>query len=332
MARAARGAKKGSKLEAELEDLAPLEADPGRADAGDRLERALGSANAHVVARAAALIGKERMPGHEQRLLDAYERFLVDAAKSDPHCHAKLAILDALDDCEHVDSEPFIAAARYVQLEKRWGPPDDTAAGIRARCALALARRHADDALPLFGALLADEKARVRENTAAAIAHHGARDGAGLLVLRLMSGEQEPSVVAECIRALFALAPDHGAPVVRPWLARRELRELVAHALVASNRDEGVELLAEELARCVVASEREPIMRALAVSRRPSARALLLRLISGGGASDAPMAMRALAVHAYDGRVRADVREAASRNPIGTISDLVAELFPEEPK
>ncbi len=322
-------ARAGKKLERELEDLAPVEAHPARRDAGERLARALASTHAHVVARAAAVIAEHRLDGHADALLGTYERMLRDAGKADPGCHAKTAVLEALDHTEHADGAPFLEASRYQQWERRWGGVDETAGSVRARGALALVRLRYEDALLVLGRLLADEQTQVRQVAATALAEHGDRDGAALLLLRIGVGEPDPAALTEQVKALFRLAPDHGGPAVRPLLADRSLRELVAHALADSGTDEAIDLLLAEMGSCVLASDREALIRALGISRRPAAREALLGLVERGNAGDAPAAVRALAVHSYDPALRDQVFQAASRNEAVELAAVFAEAWPD---
>ena len=320
-------ARKG-RLERELAEIEAAAAEPSSPERAARVRAALGSRYAAVVARGAILVRDELLGDLEPDLVGAYERFLVDAGKDDPGCQAKIAVLEALDYLGRTDPEPFLAATRYVQREKRWGPPEDTAAGVRARGGLALVRLGFSDALLVLARLLADPEAPVRSAAAQAVAHHGDRQGASLLLLRLGSGEEDPTVSSECLRALCELAPDQAAGVVEPMLRDDALRELAAHAMVAANRDEPLELLLDFMKEVVLARERRVLLEALGLSRRPRARDHLLRLIAEGDRSDAEASVRALAVHSYDPRLAAAVREAAEANAAFDLADLVAESFP----
>lgn len=301
-------------MDAELAELSPVESDPSSPDARERLVRALGSKHAFVVARAAALIGAERLEGYEEHMLAAYRRFLENSAKSDPGCHAKHAVLEALDHVEHPDHEPFLKATEYVQREPRYGGSEDTATGLRARGALALARLGYSDVFLVLGRLLSDEEAVVRRAAALALGYLGRRDGAGMLVLRIRAGEPEPAALAECIRALVQIAPDYAASTVAPLLGEPDLRELVAHALATADADAGVDLVIAELDRSLLPDDRAPLLAALGASRRPRARELLLALVTHGNRADALAAIDALSIHRYDPRLAAAVAEAAARD------------------
>jgi hypothetical protein len=291
---------------------------------------ALRSKHALVCARAAQAVREMRWAAGADELLAAYARMAVDGAKHDPGCFGKLAVLEALDHLEHVDPEPFEAATRYVQLEKRWGPREDTATGVRVRGLFALTRLRFTDLLLVAGRLLADREPPVRHAAATALAEHGDRDGAALLLLRLEqeTSEPDPATLAECIRALFVLAPDHGATTAMRYLRDAELRELTAHAIAAARQDSGIELLAAELAASIRADERAPIIAALGASRHQRAREIVLGLVGAAPRADALAAIAALAVHSYDPSLAREVRAIAATNSAADLGAAIAEAFP----
>ncbi len=321
-------ARKG-RLERKLDALDAVigeEPSPARLEA---LREAIAEGHALVATRAADVVREERIAELEGVLIGAWARFLDNPTKTDPGCHAKVAILSALDHLERIDPEPFVAATSYVQLEGAWGPPDDTAVGVRGRAALALTRIQYSDALPVLGRLLADPEAQVRSVAAQSVAFLGRRDGASLLLLRLAAGEDDPEVVSECLRALCTLAPDLARPVALDMLRSESLRELAAHAVVASERDAALAILIDALPDTVRADVRAVLYTALGVSRRDLARTLLLTTIAEGRPHDAQASVRALGVHAYDPRLAAAVREAAAKNEEAKLGPLVEETFPE---
>jgi len=87
---------------------------------------------AAAVALAAQAVREAALPGVEEALVRAY----ASLHGEDPGCRARLALLEALDHMEATDDAPFVHAARYVQLEKAWGAPVDTAAGGAAGVAV----------------------------------------------------------------------------------------------------------------------------------------------------------------------------------------------------
>jgi hypothetical protein len=279
----------------------------------DPISRALSQGRAAEVVDAARRIAREQL-GMLDALEAAYFRFAEAGARADPGCLAKQALLEALDLGESLGERPFAHAIDFTQFEAAKQHKRDSAGMLRARAALALARLNAASLLPKLGGLLADVLPAVRENAARAVAHYGNPDGAGLLLLRLKVGD-EPSVELECLHGLFALAPSIALACARELLrdASTERRELLASALGGTHHDDAVQLLGEQLGESVVASERKIWIDALALSRRPRARELLLGVIEDGSQADARAAISALAPHGYDARVVTLVEQAVTR-------------------
>ncbi len=277
----------------------------------DPLTKVLEQGRANEVVDAARRIANEQL-GMLAELDAAYWRMVEAGARADPGCLAKQALLEALDVNEALDERPFRHALDLTQLEAK--QKRDSAGLLRARAALALARLSASGLLPKLGGLLADPLPAVRQSAAKAVAHLGHPDGAGLLLLRLKVGD-EPSIELECLQGLFTLSPEIAVASSRELLrsADPERRELLANALGGANRDEAIELLGAQLAESVVASERKIWIDALALSRRPRARQLLVELIEHGGHADARTAITALSPHGYDARLVEAVRQAAER-------------------
>jgi HEAT repeat protein len=241
--------KKRPGVSEEIADLARCAASPTAAESREQLRQALVRGEALVVARAGDIVREHLVDGLARELRDAFQRFLRDPVKTDPVCHAKLAVLEALDALEDLDDAPFLAAARHVQLEPAWGPPVDTAVGVRARGILALARLGYTDLPLLAGELLADAAVPVRQAAADALANLGLRGAAGPLVLKLRTGDEEPLVTLSCLTALLAIAPEWGLAAARPMLLGAEAgaREIGALALGQSSRDDALALLLEAL-------------------------------------------------------------------------------------
>ena len=291
------------------------------------LTAALRESDPRVVLEAAQLIARETLYGYEPMLADAYRRFAGERAVSDAGCLTKEALLAALDGLDHGDAELFAEAALYVQRGKSGGR--DTAGRVRARAVLALARLGHRDLWPLLGAALGDEEAQVRLSAARAVGHRGHRDGAGLLLVRLAAGDSEAEVFAECLKALFAVAPDLARPRARALLevAEARRRECVLHALGTAPADAAVELLGDELARLSLDRQRREVIEALGLSLRPFARTLLIELVRSGRSSDAEAALTALAIHRYDSRLREQLADATARD--GALKRRFAELYRE---
>ena len=300
------------KLAAELSKVGARSALLHTAEGREVVSAALASHHAQLTLQAANLIAEHKPSGFERALAEAYRALSAERASAlDPGCIAKAALVAALDAVEDVDTELFVSAARYFQHERVKGVQRDTAASVRARGVLGVARLGHTDALPIFGACLGDHDSSVRFSAARAIAHRESRDGAGLLLLRLGAGEDTQDVAMECVRALFAVAPDLGIQYARAALqtGEREVREPMLQLLGTAADDRAIELLADELASQSLAAERRLVIQAVGLSLRPSARTLLLELVVSERPSDAEAALAALAIHRYDDRLVARVRE-----------------------
>ena len=305
--------RKRAKLEDELAAIAALGQSPDSEATRRRLREALARGSSPVVARAARLVAEHRIEGLGEPLEVAFGRFLEDPVRTDPSCAAKVAILDALDLTDHPDPEPFRAGARHVQLEPAWGPPVDTAVGVRARSGLALARLGDRDVLLVLGELLADPEVPVRRSAVDALVLYGARDGAALLLHRLRAGDPELLVTADCMSGIVALTPDQAstclcAPLTSPDAT---LREMAALALGDSRSDDTLDLLLEVLDETVLGDDRRPLITALGLHRSDRARTRLLSLVSEGSDADARLAIAALAVHRANPGVVEALRGAA---------------------
>ncbi len=229
-------AKKRKTLEDELNALvaADLRSPEGR----EQLKVALTSQRHRVVARAATFVRERHLDGVEPLLQEAFERFLVDGAKTDMGCLAKTALIEALDALEWSDSDFFVKATRVVQPEPEWKESADTAGGVRARGLYALARLGYPDLILLAGEAFTDPQASVRLAAAEALAHFGVRHGAGVLLLALDELDDDPLVTLATMSALVSLAPEVGLARLTPLLQgdEVELHELAALALGQSNR------------------------------------------------------------------------------------------------
>jgi hypothetical protein len=281
-----------------------------------QLREALAASDPRMVAQAAELIAKHGLRELEPALVQAYRALADERPAHDPGCHAKEALVIALETLEHAGAELFADAAVHVQIERSKNHERDTGARVRARGLLGLARVGHTDFMPIAGAGLGDREPLLRLAAAQAIAHRGQRDGAGLLLLRLQAGDEVPEIASECLRGLFVLAPEHARRYADAALrtASDVHREHLLHALGSANDERAIELLASELARAPVAADRAAVIEALSLSRRSSARELLLSLIREGRTSDASVALRALAIHRYDPRLREQLAEATAHS------------------
>lgn len=312
-------------FEEELAALSAVAAAPRSDDARARLLAGLGSKRSLVAARAARLVKEHAVAGLERELAGTFARFLVDPVKSDPVCQAKLAALEALDYGESADAEPFLRAARHVQFEGG----TDTAAPLRARAVLALARLGHPDFDLVAAALLADAIANVRQAALDALAHRGDRAGAALALLRLTAGDDDPAVLLAAMTTLLQLAPAWALPLLGEALDGDDERrvELAAVALGQSRDDDALALLLAALSRRTRSPEREPIIRGIGLHRSDRALATILEIVANGAPDDARTAIESLAPRRFEPTITTRVRAAAAQNDRADLTPFIDDAF-----
>src|SRR4029077_234430 len=146
-----------------------------------------------------------------QEMVTAFGGFMIDPIENDKTCAGKTAIVRALNALDFQEPEVFLAGIRHVQLEPAWGGAQDTAAELRADCAMAVVRLGHPRANILLTDLLADSERVVRIAAAQALAASGSN--ASLLLLRLKArlGDRDPEVTGECLTGLMRHEPQESA-------------------------------------------------------------------------------------------------------------------------
>ena len=321
--------RKKDALAEDLARLAGLRSGPLAAEDLAYLKATLARGVSFAAARAARVVRERALEGFEPELVACWKRFLDNPVKTDPGCEAKLAALEALDASGTYDAEPFEVAARYVQKEPSYGPPVDTATGVRARAIRALANMGYRDLALVAGELLADESPPVRQAAAEAVAHAGDRGGAGLLLLAAIRGDEDPVVQTAYWSGLLELALDHVLPRLRKLLLGpdADARELAAIALGNSGKAEAAELLVEAMEATPLAAERALSIRALGLHRSDRALAVLIGLIADGPPGDAAEAVRALAPRRFETKARERIEAAVRARASPALDAVLREAF-----
>lgn len=265
------------------EKVAAIEAlRSGPASAVESLRKALRDRNNYVCSKAAAVAGDLLLRDLIPDLLAAFERFIKDAAKTDPKCWAKEAIVKALKDIGHEDPEVYLLGIAHVQPEPVWGGQADSASALRGACALALvACSLPRDAILIHLAdALADPEMRVRVDAARAIAQLPGQDSILMLRVKAQAGDKEPAVIGQCFLSLLGTDARAAIPFVARFLTAKneDLRFEAAAALGECPELAAVETL---IARWKVERDAEmkrAIVLSLGVSRVPEAKEFLDRL------------------------------------------------------
>jgi hypothetical protein len=228
-------------------------------------------------------------------LLAAFDRFMVNAAKSDPQCWAKIAIIKAVAALGHDDRDIYLRGLRHIQQEPVWGGRRDTAGPLRANCALALVacRSVTDlDALEHLIEPLFDEDKNVRIETARAVARIDRREAALVLRTRALSGEREPEPLGAVLAGILSIEGRHGIPFVARFLDREgDAAHEAALALGATHEIAAFDALRAALERGAAPALRTTLMTAVALTRLPEAVDFLIAQ-ADAGSHDALQALK----------------------------------------
>lgn len=251
----------------------------------------------HLVVEAAAK--RIEHPRCAAALLQAYGRLHAGAPSADPGCWAREAVLAALARLGAPEAEEAARLGiRTVQVERVSNGLVDTATGLRAAAASALANLSARGALIDLAVLLNDfepnvpasprerpySKAATRAAAAKAIGALGAPDGSAVLAVKLaFAGEELPEVLGECMDALAELQEPRTVELLAPWLDSLDpyLVTVAGTAMARAGGEAAVPLLVAAL-ETAVSEAREPLVYAIASIRAEGARAALHRLTDHG--------------------------------------------------
>ena len=287
-------------------ELAALDELPDeRAAKAEALQRAL-AGHYRVAAKAARAAEDALLYELIPALESSFARFLDKQAKNDPSCFAKKALARALVALDAGNVEFFSQGVRYRQLEPVWGGTADTAADVRASCAMGLVASGYPRALVELTALLNDSEAAARIGAIRAIACGNPREAELLLRAKALAGDVEPQVLGECFTALLAVEPDESLGFVARHLAHADatVRELAALALGESRLEAALAPLKQAWAGVLVDEEfRRTLLRAAAAHRSEAAFVWLLEIIADARVPVAEAVIEALAPYKHNARL-----------------------------
>lgn len=276
------------------------------------LRKNLGDASNFVVADAAAIAGKVKLADLTPDLVAAFDRFMVDPEDTDKLCRAKLALIEALQQLDYEQPEPFLRAIRHVQFEPVWGGTQDTAAALRGAGAFGLVRIGHRDILILLADLLADKEKVARVAAVQALENTGSPAAVPLLRFKARVGDEEPEVMGECLTALLKLEAEAVAFVGEFLRAGNEtVREGAALALGETRRPGAFEILRDFAKEVPAGSLQEAVLLAIAMLRLPAALDFLLDEIAQKDSARAALA--ALAIHRHNERIMERVAAAVAQ-------------------
>lgn len=307
-------------IERELVALAELRGFETSDESVRALRKALGDKVNVMVAKAATLAAEMQVRTLIPELCAAFDRLLIDPLKTDPKCWAKEAIAKALKDLGHAESAIFLKGVRHVQLEPVWGGEADTAATLRATCALALLEctdLTREDKLWHIVRLLTEAAPSSRKDAALALESLEGREAALLLRIKARMGDRDSTVTGQVFESLLRIEGEGAVPFVVEFLrtTTEEVREEAALALGASRLADAIAALKKILMQKHSPLDYEVILRALSISRHEEAVQFLLEVIRSRPSREAIAALDALKPFGDSSEIRDKVSEAvASRS------------------
>ncbi len=288
-------------VEALLAQLASLRDSPISEASIAELRPLLKSKQMLAVAHTAKCVADLGLTQLVPDLISAFDRFLTKPVETDPNCHAKSAIADALYRLNASADAVFLEGIHHIQPEPVWGGQVDTAPKLRGICAMGLVRMHYADVMTELADLLADPEIPARLAAARAIAYSGNEAGAPLLRLRALAGD-EPEVVADCLIALIKLTPQQALSFAARFLnaPSAQTQELTALAIGESRLAGAFDLLQSWWGRQANPALRTTALLSIAMLRSDASIEFLLSLIAKGRALDAKDAIAALKLYQQD--------------------------------
>ncbi len=296
--------------ERKLEGLAGLRSGAPEA-AVEPLRKALKDRSNYLVSKAAALAGDLRLKELIPNLLTAFDRFMIDAAKTDQQCWAKNAIVKALKDLGHDDPAVFLRGIEHVQMEPVWGTTVDTAGTLRGACALALVACALDrqTILTRLVNLLIDDLP-VKQDAITALGQVPGNDTVLLLRLKALLGDKDSEVTGQCFDVLLEMAPVESVAFVARFLEDKDadVRSEAVAALAGSRETQAIQALEKCYSEARDPAFKTTILQSLAGARQVAAADFLLAIAERERPEHAAAAIESLG----KSRFRDEFRERAA--------------------
>jgi len=320
--------KKPDPVEQALDRLAALKNEAGGPAVAAELKTFLKNRSNLVVAKAAKIAGQAGAAELVPELVGAFHRLMENPSKLDKGCAATTEIVGALHELDYPEPEVYLLGIHHVQMEGSFGPPVDAAAKLRAISALALARTRHPAALDEIVSLLVDDWPEARIGAVRAMAVNGGSTGALLLKLKILVGERQPEVLAECFSGLLAAAPERSLPLVAGFIDSEDtaVAEAALLALGSSRLPEALDLLKARWERTAVGPLRKNVLLAIAMIRSDAAIEFLVALLAECTPTVATDVIAALAFFRSNEKVRRRVESVV----VGRNEKSVNEIFRQE--
>jgi HEAT repeat protein len=308
--------KKPDPIEQALDRLGALRSEAASPDTlAQELRKFLSNKSNLVVAKAARIAGELRSEKSIPDMVAAFERLMADPGKLDKGCAALTEITGALYELDYLEPEIYFRGIHHVQMEGAFGPPVDVASKLRAFSALGLARTRYPHALEEVVALLVDREPEARIGAVRALASNGGEAGVLLLRLKVLNGDPEPDVMAECFSGLLAASPERSLSFVAEYAESEDaaVAEAAILALGTSRRPAAFDFLKEKWERSAGGRLRKTLLLAMALTRADAAIEFLVALLESGNVQTARDTITALALYRDNQRIRQLIEAAVSR-------------------
>lgn len=317
-------------LKAKTAMLEEYKAGPLPGGAVEELRKLLADTNHHVVSDAAYVAEKYSLRELIPDLEAAFDRLIPGGVKADKGCLAKSAIVSALDELEYEDRDNiFYRGIGYFQLEPGFGAPDDTAAEMRGRCGMALARLGGPEIFFHLGALAMDPEPQARSAAVKALVHLGSRQSELLLRMKILAGETHPDIMSECFSGLIAIDPEHSMDFVAGFLEDTDISRVedAAIALGESRNLQAFEILCRYRENAILSQHRQSVILPIALTRLEEAFDYLIDIIGNESVESAVRAVESLPVMGVDDAHRERIEQAVESRDERRISEEFRKHF-----
>jgi HEAT repeat protein len=207
----------------------------------------------------------------------------------------------------------MLRGARHVQMEPAFPRSADAAVELRAICAVALVNMRSRQAINLLVHHLADKEPFVRAAAVRALTAHGGDAAEALVRYKMLVGDQDVAVVADCFPAVIALT--RSTEAVEPFLDSPDeaLREAAILAIGESRVPRAFELLRDRWDAEVEPEMRKLLATSIALTRQPAGVTFLVGIVEGSDVKSACAAIEALAIYRSDEAIRSKLAETAKK-------------------
>ncbi len=320
---------KSDPIEKALNAIGELRTAASRERVEKELRSHLGNRSNLVVAKAAKIAAELRVSAVVSMLTAAFDRLMKDPLKLDKRCAALTEIVAALYELDYLEADVYRRGLRHVQKEGSFGPPVDTAAAMRGMSAQGLLRtryhRRLEEVLPL----LVDPEPAARLGAVRAMGTNGGDAGLLLLRLKILTGDRDPDVLAECFSALLAAAPEQSLSFVAVYLddEKETTAEAAIWALGQSRLQAAFETLHEKWERTLDRTVRKVLLSAIAASRLPEALEFLYAQLREANLQTATDAIETLAPYAASETITQRVSSAVEERGAASLIAAFKQQF-----